>query len=348
MKLPPSASDRPPTSVDVARLAGVSQATVSYVLNDAPGVRISEETRAKVRAAADRLGYAPHASARALKTGRSDLVLCPVPDVALGSLFGIWMREMTERLGERGFRLVLLQGDAQAKGVAAARAWAEWRPAAVLVQEDRLTRAAVRQLHAAGTAAVVAIGPEPSALTPTLVFDDAGIGRAAARHLIERGRRRLAAVVPTEPVLRDFGERRLAGVLTEAAEAGGAAGSGLAVERVDLPFDEGAAAAVAARWAVSPDRPDAVFAYNDEYAVLMLRALQDAGLDVPGDVALVGADDLPWAALLRPRISSVRILGEGAAGDTADWIAGLIRDRERSPAVHRALTRVEIVPRESS
>ncbi|MFC4907135.1 LacI family DNA-binding transcriptional regulator [Actinomadura gamaensis] len=342
MKLPSSRPDRPPTSVDVARLAGVSQATVSYVLNDAPGVRISDETRAKVRAAADELGYAPHASARALKTGRSDLVLCPVPDVALGPLFGIWIRELTARLGELGFRLVLLQGDAAERGVAAARAWAEWRPAAVLVQADRLTRAAVRQLHAAGTAAVVAIGPEPSALTPTLVFDDVAIGRAAARHLAERGRVRLAAVVPSEPVLGDFGERRFGGVAAEATARG------LPVERVDLAFDEAGAAAVAARWAAAPDRPDAVFAYNDEYAVLMLRALQDAGLDVPGDVALVGADDLPWAALLRPRISSVRIIGAGSAGGTADWIGGLIRDRERSPAVHRELTRVEIVPRESS
>jgi hypothetical protein len=55
----PVAAERPATSVDVARLAGVSQATVSYVLNDAPGVTISEATRARVRAAADELGYAP-------------------------------------------------------------------------------------------------------------------------------------------------------------------------------------------------------------------------------------------------------------------------------------------------
>src|SRR3954447_11730402 len=73
------------TATDVAREAGVSQATVSYVLNDTPGQTIPEQTRQRVRAAMDRLAYTPHAAARALRRGHSDTVLFVLPDWPLGA-----------------------------------------------------------------------------------------------------------------------------------------------------------------------------------------------------------------------------------------------------------------------
>jgi DNA-binding LacI/PurR family transcriptional regulator len=82
-----SAARRPATSNDVARLAGVSQATVSYVLNDTPGKRITAQTRARVLDAAARLGYVPSASAQSLRSGQSNLVLIPIPDIPVGQAF---------------------------------------------------------------------------------------------------------------------------------------------------------------------------------------------------------------------------------------------------------------------
>jgi DNA-binding LacI/PurR family transcriptional regulator len=336
----PAASGRPATSVDVARLAGVSQATVSYVLNDAPGVTISEATRARVRAAAEDLGYAPDASARALRTGRSDVVLMPLPAAPIGALVMGVLNELMERLRERRLTLVLY-GDARSRGAAAARDWLRWRPAAVLAESHRLTAASVRLLHDAGCATVVGLGAEPSPLVPTLIIDDGAIGAAAVRHLLGRGRRELAAVVPAERGLDAFGERRLRGATAAAGEAGAA------VHRVDLPFDEDAAARVAAGWAAGPC-PDGVFAYNDEYAMLLMRALQDAGLDVPGDVAVVGADDLPLGRFLRPRLSTVRVAGGVTAAGLAERLARMVAERDRDPAVTVPLTRVEMVRRESS
>src|SRR5699024_8468011 len=81
-------SDRRVTSADVARLAGVSRATVSYVLNDTPGHRITADTRARVADAAARLGYAPSAAARTLRSGRSEVVLCLLPDWPIGPEVG--------------------------------------------------------------------------------------------------------------------------------------------------------------------------------------------------------------------------------------------------------------------
>jgi len=339
---PGSPSGRPPTSTDVARAAGVSQATVSYVLNDAPGVRISDETRAKVREAAERLGYAAHASARVLRTGRSDIVLIPMSTIPVGRLVAELDMAMSERLRQLGHTVVHF-GDPRSRGVAAARVWAEWRPAAVFVESHRLTAAAVRQLYAAGVATVLAFGPEPSPFAPTFVFDDGNIGACAAEHLIGRGSASLAAVVPTEHGLDGFGLRRMEGAARVARARG------VPLTRVDLPFDEERANQIAASWARDPGaRPDGIFAYNDEYAMLLMRAVQDAGMEIPGDIAFVGADDLPLAPLLRPRLTSVRLLTDITPEGLAERLAKMIADSDRDPATIIRASRTELVVRDSS
>ncbi|GGS81230.1 LacI family transcriptional regulator [Planobispora rosea] len=287
---------RPPTSLDVARLAGVSQATVSYVLNDRPGARVSDETRARVREAADRLGYVPHAGARTLRTGRSGLVLISMEDIPYGPLAVGTLEELDRELSRRGYTLVQY-GARRLKGVPAARAWAELRPVAVLAGAGKLNRQAVEVLRSAGVKAVVALGSRPSPVVPSVVLDHEGIGVMAAEHLIDRGCRSLAAVVPAEDGLREMGEHRLAGVqrVARARE--------IPLTRVDLPFHEDGAAALAELWR----RVDGVFAYNDDYAMLLMAVLGDAGLAVPGDVRIVGCDDLPLAALLRPRLTTIRL-----------------------------------------
>ncbi|GII03238.1 LacI family DNA-binding transcriptional regulator [Planobispora takensis] len=287
---------KPPTSLDVARLAGVSQATVSYVLNDRPGARVSDETRERVREAAERLGYVPHAGARTLRTGRSGLILISMDDVPYGPLAIGMLEELDRELSRRGYTLVQY-GARRLRGVPAARAWAELRPVAVLAGAGKLDEQAVAVLRSAGVKAVVALGAHSSAVTASVVVDHAGIGALAAGHLIDRGCRTIAAVVPAEPGLREMGEHRLSGA-RRVAEA-----RGVPLTRADLPFSEEGAAALLDVWR----RVDGVFAYNDDYAMLLMTVLRDAGVAVPGDVRMVGCDDLPLATLLRPRLTTVRI-----------------------------------------
>ena len=91
------------TGQDVAERAGVSRATVSYVLNDAPGQPISAETRARVLAAAADLGYTPHAAARQLRTGVSDLILMALPAWPFSLSLSLAVSTVTHRLGELGY-----------------------------------------------------------------------------------------------------------------------------------------------------------------------------------------------------------------------------------------------------
>src|ERR671932_2290978 len=94
------------TSADVAREAGVSRATVSYVLNAVPHQKIAEATRQRILEAAARLGYAPSAAARAMRSGRSDIVLCLLPDWPIGPTVGGFLEHLSAALAADGLTLL--------------------------------------------------------------------------------------------------------------------------------------------------------------------------------------------------------------------------------------------------
>ncbi|WP_189108514.1 LacI family DNA-binding transcriptional regulator [Streptomyces camponoticapitis] len=294
-------AERPvPTSADVARLAGVSRATVSYVLNNTSAVRISEPTRRKVREAAEELAYIPHAAARSLRAGHTRIVLLPTAHVPIGPLHSRFLNELQWALRRLDYTVVQY-GSLGLDGDEAARAWAELRPVAVVsLGEIALTPHGVEILKRSGAKAVITLGPRRVEGAHALVMDQREIGNCAVDHLLERGRRRIGVVMPEEPGLELFSEPRLAG-----ARAAAASSTGARVEPVPLSYTEESAGALAARWGGLD--LDAVYAYNDEYAMLLMRALQDAGVDIPGDVAVLGADNLLLGKLLRPRLSTVRI-----------------------------------------
>ncbi|MFI2204311.1 LacI family DNA-binding transcriptional regulator [Streptomyces sp. NPDC020192] len=327
-----------PTSADVARLAGVSRATVSYVLNNTSAVRISEPTRRRVHEAARELGYVPHAAARSLRAGHSRMVLMPAAAVPAGPLYSRFLNELQQALGRLDYTVVQY-GTVGLQGDEAARAWAELRPVAVLVPGVELGPQGVAVLKRSGARAVVTLGPVRVDGAHALLMDHDAVGHCAGAHLYAEGRRRIGVVVPEEPGLEVYSQPRLAGVreaLRGSADA--------AVTELPLAYTEQAAAQLAARWRELD--LDAVFAYNDEYAMLLMRALQDEGLRVPEDVAVIGADDLMLGRLLRPRLSTVRIeLPSGR--DLAELVDRAVRDPGSEPEVHQVLG-ASVIRRESS
>jgi DNA-binding LacI/PurR family transcriptional regulator len=327
-----------PTSADVARLAGVSRATVSYVLNDTEAVRISDATRRRVRAAAEELGYVPHAAARSLRAGHTRMVLLPGAHVPAGPLYGRFLNELQWALRRLDYTVVQY-GSLGMRGDEAARAWAELRPVAVLsCAETGVTAQGVELLKRSGARAVIVLGPEPVEGAHWLGADHAEVGRRAAAHLVERGRRRIGVVMPEAPGLEVFSEPRLKGVQAVADAAGAH------VEPLPLGYEEEPAAAVARR--VRELGLDAVFAYNDEYAMLLMRALQDEGVDVPGEVALIGADDLILGRLLRPRLSTVRL--DVMTGDRLACLVDRVVRDPRADVGSQAMLTAYAVHRESS
>ncbi|WP_369232722.1 LacI family DNA-binding transcriptional regulator [Streptomyces sp. R21] len=324
------------TSADVARLAGVSRATVSFVLNNTQAHRVSDTTRARVLAAAQQLGYVPHAAARSLRAGRSNLVLIPASVSAVGGLVSSWLDDLHSELERHGYIAVLHAGR-YADPAAGARAWAELRPAAVLALDgDRLTGAAVDVLRRAGISALLAYASQPTPAVHTFTFDHARIGEVAAEHLVERGYERIGVILPGERGLDTFAQPRLAGARAVASR------SRATVTPVPMSYTRESAIGLAERWRDLD--LDAVFAYNDEYASLLLHAFQAEGISVPDEVAVVGADDLVPSALERPALTTVR-LDLPSSAVVADTIDALLRgtDVPQLPPTDAVL-----VPRQSS
>ncbi|MET9593884.1 LacI family DNA-binding transcriptional regulator [Streptomyces sp. NPDC006516] len=329
-----------PTSADVARLAGVSRATVSYVLNNNTTVRISESTRLRVREAAADLGYVPHAAARSLRAGHTRMVLLPAAHAPAGRPHQRFFGGLEADLRRLDYTVVQY-GSVGLEADEAARAWAELRPVAVVSPSGiTLTPHGIGVLTRSGAKAVITLGPQPVDGAHALVMDQGEIGGCAVRHLLSRGRRRIGVVVPQEPGLAPYAEPRLAGAVRAAEDSG----SGARVQPLPLRFDEASAQDLAGRWRTLG--LDAVFAYDDEYAMLLMRALQDAHVAVPAETAVIGAGDLMLGRLLRPRLSSVST-ELATAQPLAEMIDRMVQNPGGTPERHYLL-RAAAVGREST
>ncbi len=306
------------TSAQVAKAAGVSRATVSYVLNDAPGRVLSPDTRATVLRVARELGYQPNALARSLKRGRSNTVLFPDPGIAPNHALSSMIDACSEALAPRGLNLVR-DSTAHADPVAQADAWAELAPAAVLDVVLRHDHPALTLLRARGV-------PVLSSSLPDLpAWESSGDVLAGEQrlmmlgYLLDKGHRQIRCLMPpTLPVDPRVEKSLLAAYRRRVSSAGGK----LHIERLDLPD----VAAAVAGW---KQLPDAVAAHNDSWAIAVLTALQRRGVRVPEDVAVMGADDEPLAAHVTPALTTV-------AGDFTDF-ADAVADAVEAVLAGRAV-----------
>ena len=280
------------TSADVARDSGVSRTTVSYVLNDTPGVRVSEETRARVRASADRLGYHPSVAARTLRTGRSDLVLYVLPDWPLGPAVDTLLDRLAGALAERGLSLLVHHARS---GRPLHELWRAVTPRAVV----GLQAFSARDRDAMRRAGIHVVASSISGDVPDVfAATQQGIGRLQARHLIDRGHTPLGYAAPTDPRVRAFAELRLAGVQAVCQEAGLPA-----PVVVPLELAEDAARAAVRRWREAAVA--GVAAYNDDVALAVQAGARAEGVPCPDGLAVVGVDDIPAARFAVPALSTV-------------------------------------------
>jgi DNA-binding LacI/PurR family transcriptional regulator len=290
--------DRAPrrvTSADVAQMAGVSRATVSYVLNATPRQTISPSTRDRVLDAAARLGYAPSAAARALRTGRSDVVLCLLPDWPIGPEVGALLGNLSTALARHGLTFVVHPGTREDRPIN--DIWKAITPAAVIAFAG-FSEEETAAMHGAGVALVVALFGPGRQRGRELEVPQELVGRRQAEHLMGGGHVRLAYACPDDDRLQIFAEPRLEGVRKACRTAGIA---GPATTTVALDPDQ--AAEAVRRWRA--DGITGVCAYNDEVALAVLAGVRRLGLTVPTDLAVIGVDDIPSARLAAPALTTV-------------------------------------------
>lgn len=287
------------TSRDVATRAGVSQATVSYVLNNTQGQAISPATQDRVLRAAADLGYQVNPVARGLRRGRTEAVVAPLPGLSLTYPLARVVECCSVELEREGLFLVpdFTPRSTPAEAVAA---WRRLAPAAVLDVLLRHDDPVLAEVRAAGIPVLSANVPHEPGWESTADVFSRSQRVTQIDYLISRGYRSIAAVVPRHLGIDQRAERQF--FVDMRATARKQRGQ-LRVQRVDLT--PASLRRVAQRWVEETTLPDAVAAYNDDYAVAMIGALHARGLQVPRDVAVMGLDDMPLGRVFTPALTTI-------------------------------------------
>ena len=297
---------------DVSRTAGVSISTVSHVLN---GTRfVSPELTRRVHAAVTQLEYRQNDLARSLRTRQSYALGLVIPDVS-NPYYPQIARGVQDAAAAAGYWVFLCNSDRKPESEVRLLAALEQRRADGVILDgsgpDPVLLAALRR----ATVPIVLVGSRIDEADMDVVTVAANGGYEAVRHLIARGYRRIALIAG--PPVPGPGQRRPAkarGYLQALEEAGLPPDPALIVEG-DYTREGGAAAM--RRLFSLPQQPDAVFAGNDLMAIGALMAARAAGRRVPDDLAIIGYDDIPEAAVTSPALTTVAVpkyeMGRAAA-----------------------------------
>lgn len=285
---------------DVAKRAGVSIKTVSNVVNGYAHVR--PETRARVTDAIDALGYRPNLSARSLRAGRTGVIALAVPDltspyfaeIAEGVIEAAeelgWTVLIDQTDGMRERELLVLHGirDHLIDGVV-------FSPLALGDEDLRATRSEVP---------IVCLGERVHAGSMDhIAIDNVAAARTATAHLLERGRRRIAAIGAQVSPLAETARLRLAGYTGALQEAGLPVAVDLVRAATRWHRIDGLNAAKTL--IESGAAPDAIVCFNDLLALGALHGLAELGAAVPDDVAVIGIDDIEECRFVRPTLTSI-------------------------------------------
>ncbi len=328
------------TIADVARIAGVSKATVSRVINNHS---VRSTTRSKVLHAMRQLDYEPNAHARGLTSGKSSVIGVIVPGIA-NQFYGAIVDGVQAALDSRGYHMIVTSTGHtanQGREWAAAKMLKEKRADGVLVVTPRaLSPDNFMHLLKSSFPLVVADG-HSDALSGVMVDNFEGAVKAV-KHLTDLGHRKIAMVTGIPGAKENL--QRLSGY-RDALE-----GSGIEFRRdLVIPGNYAYQSGVAAAKKLvemGKGMPTAIFAANDYMAMGVINHLSVCGIKVPGDVAVVGYDDIESAAFFRPALTTVRQplveLGKVAAHKLLSVVEGT------EPETVRILLSAELIVRDSS
>jgi LacI family gluconate utilization system Gnt-I transcriptional repressor len=312
------------TLSDVASLAGVSAITVSRALNTPAAV--SPETLERVRSAISRSGYVPNLVAGGLASNRSRLVAALVPTIA-GPVFLETIQALTDALAEAGCQLILGQsGYSGAREDALIDAIVGRRPDGIVLTGIMHSPEGRKRLLASGIPIVETWDITPTPIDMIVGFSQEKAGAEVADYLYRKGYRRPALITADDQraMLRRSGfEQRFAALGVPAIPACMVpAPSSLANGRSGF----------AQLWA-EHGQTDVVFCGSDVIAQGVITEVQAMGMTVPGDVAVMGFGDMPFAAHTHPALSTVRIDGTSIGRQAARFILDRVEGLDPGPKV---------------
>lgn len=297
-----------PTLSDVARKAGVSPTAVSFVLNEggSRNKHVSEETRAKVLQAVQDLQFRPDTLARTLGKGKSKEII-GIVDTSL-TLSGAEIENSFQQQALLyGYTPVMYisQGLSLEQRETLYQSIFDRRPLALYVFPTTFTPEDVTRARGTGIEHIFFFRyrPEPAEQTSSIVFPCFEMGQLAAQHLLMRGYRRLVLVRPDDPVHYTQGlafQERLAGMRSVISIQ-----AGVSLDILPLSLSPEMARSWVESLSVNPASLTGIYAFNDEYAMLLLGALQRCGIKVPQEVGIIGTDNISAGSFFYPSLTTI-------------------------------------------
>lgn len=286
------------TAQDVARLAGVSQSAVSRVFT--PGASASKKTTAKVRAAAEQLGYRPNTLARSLITGRTRIIGLVVAYLE-NQFYPVALELLSKALQARGYHVLVFMAGNQTEVVPTVmQELLDYQVDGIITASVAMTNDLTKRCQGAGIPVVMFNRGQDDARLSEVTSDNIAGGRRVAEFLVAGGHRRIAHIMGWQG--SSTGRDRAAGFRMGLETAGL-----VPVAVADGEYSRDRAAAIAREVFAGPDRPDSVFVGNDHMAFGVMDALRfDLGLRVPQDVSVVGYDDVPLSSWPAYDLTTVR------------------------------------------
>ncbi|MGE5598756.1 MAG: LacI family DNA-binding transcriptional regulator [Bacteroidota bacterium] len=328
----------PATIKDVARAAKVSKATVSYVINDKPGV--GEETRRRVLAIMKEMNYRPNAVARGLAGQSTETLGLIIPDIS-DMFYASIIRgvENTANRFGRTLNLCTTHGLPERER-AAVDIYTRHRVDGVILMTYFLEDHCLADLADRALPFVTIDNPAPGTTFPAVAVDNEEAGYQATRHLRELNHRRIAFISGKQG--SKDSELRFAGYQRVLRE------DGLPIEQRMIRSggfsrDEGYKAA--AELLAMADSPTAIFAANDQMALGALSAALDRGLSVPRDLSIIGVDDIEAAAMVEPPLTTIRQPTYEMGGLAVEMLMALIKGER--PIQTKVLLKTELIRRGS-
>ena len=320
----------PVTLEDIARALNVSKMTVSRAINNHP--EINPETRARVLAAAQKMNYRPNQFARALTSKHSYLIGIVVPDL-MHSYFAEICRGVESHARPAGYQNLICSTDEEARKELDEIEALWTRTDGLIVASSLATQDAksYRKLLSEGGKIVLIDRVLNGLRCPAVTTDDVQVGKLATEHLIELGHRKIGHLRGTSA---STSEGRFEGYKQAMSKAR------LRVDKSlvhDCGFTEADGRAAMKDWIANGKPPTAIFAANDPAAIGAMEALSDAGLDVPRNVAMVGAGNIHYGDMLRVPLTTVS-WSTAAMGQAAAKLLLELIDGKNSVAKPRRIT----------
>ncbi len=309
---------RTPTLADVARLAGVSTATVSRCLNSPD--RVVAATRQKVQDAVHELGYAPNFNARALAAKRTNTIGAIIPTME-NAIFARGLQAFQEELGRSGITLLVAsssyRADLEEEQI---RTLVSRGADGILLIGFHRDPKVYEFLKRQSVPFVVAWVFDPNAKVPTVGFDNFSAMKAMADKVISMGHRRLSTITAS-PLGNDRASERLRGIYASMEEAG-IPETELSIAESEYGIDEGGAALQ--QLLSQPVRPSVVMCGNDVLAVGAIAKAKELGLCVPDDISVTGFDDIEIAKISSPALTTVHVPHRRMGTEAAKMLINLV------------------------